>query len=146
MASARAPTSSKTPPLALLGTLLFAVAQSSLLLHGMVGHIRCADHGELVEARSSATTVAPTGDVDVLVQFAVGETQNDEHCPLALDPGISGPLGFAPVVFERVVAEVAPAVCAIVDSGFVLATHTPVFVIAPKPGPPAPPALILLPV
>ncbi|MDP2343216.1 MAG: hypothetical protein Q8O67_19820 [Deltaproteobacteria bacterium] len=128
-----------------LAFLLFALAQTSSLLHGLVRHATCAEHGELVEVTATDAAhehAAPSSwhDVDTLLARGLGADDDHAHCPLSLNPGTAAPLGVQPTSLELAALEVPASVLGALDSGVVVVSRVLVFFIAPKQGPPAQPS------
>ncbi len=132
----RLPARSHRLGLAAVAIVLLVVAQLGALVHeATVRHVRCSEHGELVEA---AVVDAVTGRPDDvrLVGVEAGGASGDDHCALARSLRQQGAAPHAPAIGVAHVAIVAGAPLVMVPR---IAARM-LYLIAPKTSPPDRPA------
>lgn len=122
---------------AALTALAFVLASLVGVLHeSTTTHVRCAQHGELVDRRADAAADAPDAAprLDALPALPASPTEGHTHCALASAMRESG---LAPKPPALVAAPVAVAERAIPAPDLVAAPDRGLYRTAPKTSPPA---------
>ncbi|MEO8705182.1 MAG: hypothetical protein ABI867_34370 [Kofleriaceae bacterium] len=116
--------------LAAWAVLVLVVAQlGALLHHAAVRHVRCAEHGELVEAPVLAKHSIEGSQ---LVAVEDGDADADEHCAIA-----NGQRSDARPSITHVVLDAAPTIATPIVAAVTFHASVALYRTAPKTSPPA---------
>jgi hypothetical protein len=116
--------------LAAAAVLVLVLAQlGAMVHHAAVRHVRCAEHGELVEAPVLAEH---SGADSQLVAVEDGDADGDEHCAIA-----NGQRGDARLSVPHVELAIEPAIATSIVATTTNHAGVPLYRTAPKTSPPA---------